>query len=179
MHGNAEQEVQQSTRQPRNQHGTRPQGQAPPKVSLHDVPTIDLRQRINVSHGAQRIIEARRRDHPDRSHDNDDNNHFPAFTSNITKKSYPKEFKPVGIPKYDGKQDPCQWIRCYSVAIEVSGGSNSTKALYFLIALESVPLTWLESLKPNSIHYCEDLKWAFIDNFQGSMIRAGTRHDLS
>jgi hypothetical protein len=38
---------------------------------------------------------------------------------------------------------------------------------------------WLESLKPNSINSWEDLKWAFIDNFQGSMIRAGTHHDLS
>jgi hypothetical protein len=33
--------------------------------------------------------------------------------------------------------------------------------------------------KPNSIDSWEDLKRAFIDNFQGSMIRAGTRHDLS
>jgi hypothetical protein len=47
------------------------------------------------------------------------------------------------------------------------------------VALESTPLTWLENLKPNSIGSWEDLKRAFIDNFQGSMIRAGTRHDLS
>jgi hypothetical protein len=47
------------------------------------------------------------------------------------------------------------------------------------VALESAPLTWLESLKPNSIDSWEDLKRDFIDNFQGSMIRAGTRHDLS
>jgi hypothetical protein len=47
-----------------------------------------------------------------------------------------------------------------------------------LTALESVPLTWLESLKPNSIDSWEHLKWAFIDNFQGSMIRAGPHHDL-
>jgi hypothetical protein len=73
------------------------------------------------------------------------------LATNITEKSYPKEFKPVGIPKYDGKQDPRQWIRCYAVAIEVSGRSNSTKALYFPVVLESAPLTWLESLKPNSI----------------------------
>jgi hypothetical protein len=45
--------------------------------------------------------------------------------------------------------------------------------------LESAPLTWLENLKPNSIDSWEDLKQAFIDNFQGSMIRAGTCHDLS
>jgi hypothetical protein len=53
------------------------------------------------------------------------------------------------------------------------------KALYFPVALESAPLMWLESLKPNSIDSWEDLKRAFIDNFQGSMIRAGTRHGLS
>jgi hypothetical protein len=46
------------------------------------------------------------------------------------------------------------------------------------VALESTPLTWLESLKPNSIDSWEDLKWAFINNLQGSMIRAGTHHDL-
>jgi uncharacterized membrane-anchored protein YjiN (DUF445 family) len=47
------------------------------------------------------------------------------------------------------------------------------------VALESAPLTWLESLRPNSIDSWEDLKRAFIDNLQGSMIRVGTRHDLS
>jgi hypothetical protein len=47
------------------------------------------------------------------------------------------------------------------------------------VALEPAPLTWLESLKPNSIDSWEDLKRAFIDNFQGSLIKAGTRHDLS
>ncbi|RLM93400.1 retrotransposon protein, putative, Ty3-gypsy subclass [Panicum miliaceum] len=92
---------------------------------------IDLRQKINDGRDTWRIIEARRRDRPDKYHDDDDNDRFPAFTSNIIKKSYPKDFKPVGIPKYDGQQDPRQWIRCYSVAIEISGASNSTKALYF------------------------------------------------
>jgi hypothetical protein len=125
------------------------------------------------------VIKARRSDRPNRYHDNDDNDRFPAFTSNITEKSYPKDFKPVGIPKYEGKQNLRQWIQCYSVAIKVSRGSNSTKALYFLVALESAPLTWLESLKPNSNNSWEDLKRAFIDNFQGSMIIGGTRHNLS
>jgi hypothetical protein len=55
----------------------------------------------------QRVIESRRRDRTSRCHDDDDSDRFPAFTSNITDKSYPKEFKPVGIPKYDGKQDLC------------------------------------------------------------------------
>jgi hypothetical protein len=124
---------------------------------------IDLRQKINEGRNTWLVIETRTRDRTGRLHDDDDSDRFLTFTTSITDKSYPKDFKPIGIPKYDGKQDPYQWIRCYSVAIKVSGGSNSTKALYFPVALESAPLTWLESL--NSIDSWEDLKWAFIDNF--------------
>jgi hypothetical protein len=47
----------------------------------------------------------------------------------------------------------------------VSGGSNTIKVIYFLMALESALLTWLESLKPDSINSWEDLKKTFIDNF--------------
>jgi hypothetical protein len=60
----------------------------------------------------------------------------------------------------------------------VSGSSNTTTVIYFLVALESAPLTWLDSLKPDSINSWEDLKKTFIDYFQGSMLRVGTRHDL-
>jgi len=42
------------------------------------------------------------------------------------------------------------------------------------MALESATLTWLESLRHDSIHSWEDLKKLFIDNFQGSI----HRHDL-
>jgi hypothetical protein len=38
--------------------------------------------------------------------DIDDSDRFPAFTRNITIRDQLKEFKPVGITKYDGKQDP-------------------------------------------------------------------------
>jgi hypothetical protein len=101
--GNNEQEVQQPTR---NQHGARHHGQDPLEANLHDAPTIDLRQKINEGHDARLIIEERRRHHTGRRHDDDDSDRFPVFTTSITNKSYPKDFKPVRIPKYDGKQDP-------------------------------------------------------------------------
>ena len=47
------------------------------------------------------------------------------------------------------------------------------------MALEPAPLTWLESLARESIHSWDDLKKAFIDNFQGSLHRVATRHALS
>jgi hypothetical protein len=54
-----------------------------------------------------------------------------------------------------------------------------TKVIYFPMALESAPLTWLESLKPNSIDSWDDLKKVFFNNFEGSITRVGTRHDLA
>jgi hypothetical protein len=97
----------------------------PPRVAtmnnLHDAPIVNLRQKINEGPEARLVIEARRKDRIDRYQDDDDSDRFPAFTTSITHKSYPKDFKPVGIPKYDSKQDPRQWIHCYSITIEVSG----------------------------------------------------------
>ena len=82
------------------------------------------------------------------------------------------------LKKCDGKQDPRQWLHIDSTTIEVAGGTNSTKVIYFQMALESAPLTWLESLKHDSIHSWEDLKQLFVDNFQGSIHQSATRHDM-
>ena len=37
---------------------------------------------------------------------------------------YPKDFKPMNIQKYDGKQDPAQWLHLYSTAVSVAGGKH-------------------------------------------------------
>jgi hypothetical protein len=86
---------------------------------------------------------------------------------------------PTLIDKYNGNQDPQRWLRCYSTAIEVASVSNSTKVIYFPMALEATPLTWLENLEANSIDSWHALKKAFIDNFQGSFQCIGNRHDLA
>jgi hypothetical protein len=104
---------------------------------------------------------------------------FPAFSTRFSSYKCPEGFKPIGITKYDGKQAPQQWLHCYSTAIEVVGGSNITKVIYFLMALNPAPLTWLESLSNNSIDSWKRLKKVFIDNFQGAIDCAGTHHDLA
>ena len=123
---------------------------------------------------ARDIINARRR-----AHLADTSDHFPTLSSVFDNVEYPKDFKPSNIQKYDGKQDPAQWLRLYSTAINVAGGDTNTKVLYFPMALEPAPLTWLESLMRESIHSWEDLKKVFIDNFQGSLYRVTTRHALA
>jgi len=53
------------------------------------------------------------------------------------------------------------------MAVQVAGGSNSMKVIYFPMALETAPLTWLETLAPNSIDSWDDLKKAFMNNVFG------------
>ena len=123
---------------------------------------------------ARDIINARRQ-----AHLADNFDYFLALSSIFDNIEYPKDFKPTNIQKYDGKQDPAQWLHLYSTDVSVTGGNTNTKVLYFLMALESAPLTWLESLTCESIHSWEDLKNAFVDNFQGSLHRVATRHALT
>jgi hypothetical protein len=40
-----------------------------------------------------------------------DNDGFPAFSTRFRNLLLPEKFKPLGITKYDAKQDPVQWLR--------------------------------------------------------------------
>jgi hypothetical protein len=150
-----------------------------PNHPNHRNPQEDLRQKINEGRDVRSIIDSRRRERevadPEGTNYSD---HFPAFIARFNSYKYPEGFKPIRITKYNGKQAPQQWLRCYSTTIEVAGGSNTTKVIYFLMALDPAPLTWLESLNNNSIDSWKGLKKVFIDNFQGAITHVGTRHDL-
>jgi hypothetical protein len=90
-----------------------------------------------------------------------------------------EKFKPPRITKYDAKQDPVQWLRCYVPSIENGGGNNDTKCLYFPFCLDQAPLTWLKSLKKYSIDKWDQLKDKFTSYFAVAMGRSGTRMDLA
>jgi hypothetical protein len=108
-----------------------------------------------------------------------DNDGFPAFSARLRNLLLPEKFKLLGITKYDARQDPVQWLRCYALSIENAGGNNDTKCLYFPFCLDQAPLTWLESLKKYSIDKWDQLKEQFTSNFAGAMGRSGTRMDLA
>jgi hypothetical protein len=132
-----------------------------------------------VSHGGydarQKIEEVRRK----KSSTAGDNDGFPAFSAWLRNLLLPEKFKPLGISKYDAKQDPVQWLRCYALSIENAGGNNDTKCLYSPFFLDQAPLTWLESLEKYSIDKWDQLKEQFTSNFAGAMGHSGTRMDLA
>jgi hypothetical protein len=108
-----------------------------------------------------------------------ENDGFPAFSSRLHNLLLPEKFKPLGITKYDAKQNPVQWLRCYALSIENAGGNKDTKCLYFPFCLDQAPLTWLESLEKYSIDKWDQLNEQFNSNFAGAMRRSGTRMDLA
>lgn len=77
----------------------------------------------------------------------------------------PHKFKPANHTKYDGKVEPRQWLRVYSHSIELAGGDDDIKALFFPMTLEAMPLQWFDKLKPRSIRYWDDLQTTFYNNF--------------
>jgi hypothetical protein len=123
----------------------------------------------------QKIEELRRK----KSATAGDNDGFPAFSPRLRNLLLPDKFKPLGITKYDAKQDPIQWLKCYALSIENAGGVNDTKCLYFPFCLDQAPLTWLESLDKHSIDKWDQLKEKFTSNFAGAIGRSGTRMDLA
>jgi hypothetical protein len=139
-----------------------------PRQANHQPLPEDLRKHINEGRDMRSVIDSRCKVCEEvKAEGTDCSDHFPAFSARFSSYKYPEGFKPIGITKYDGKQASQQWLHCYSTTIEVAGGSNITKVVYFLMALDPVPLTWLESLSNNSIDSWVWLKKVFIDNFQG------------
>jgi hypothetical protein len=125
---------------------------------------------------ARRRIEEIRRKKSSTAGENDG---FPAFSTQLRNLLLPEKFKPLGITKYNAKQDPVQWLRCYALSNKNAGGNNDTKCLYFPFCLDQAPLTWLESLEKYSIDKWDQLKEQFTSNFTGAMGRSGTRMDLA
>jgi hypothetical protein len=123
----------------------------------------------------QKIEELRRK----KSATASDNDGFPAFSPRLRNLLLPDKLKPLGITKYDAKQDPIQCLKCYALSIESVGGNNDTKCLYFPFCLDQAPLTWLESLDKHSIDKWDQPKEQFTSNFAGAMGRSGTRKDLA
>jgi hypothetical protein len=79
----------------------------------------------------------------------------------------PKEFRvPRDIIKYDGIEDPRQWLDDYRVTIKCTGGNRITAMQCLQLFLKGPARAWLKSLAPESIGLWVELKAAFVRNFQ-------------
>src|SRR5579883_1679617 len=139
----------------------------------------DLRNRLRNDRDAREVISNRRREREEqdaryreyerRNFDRyDAYDGFPAITYAIREKACPAKFKPANIDKFDGKQDPGQWLRLYSTAVQAAGGNNDDKVNYFPVALTEGPLQWLQQLPKDTIDSWETLTKLFTSTFHGN-----------
>ena len=71
---------------------------------------------------------------------------FSCFSNRLLSVWLAYKFKPSNHTKYDEKIEPNQWLRIYSQSIELAGGDDDIKVLYFPLALDIVPLAWFDKL---------------------------------
>ena len=91
----------------------------------------------------------------------------------------PEGVKPVNIESYDGTTDPAVWIEDYHLHIHMACGDDLHAIKYLPLKLKGPARHWLNSLPVESIGCWEDLKVAFLDNFQGTYVRPPDADDLS
>jgi hypothetical protein len=89
----------------------------------------------------QKIEELRRK----KSSTIGDNDGFPAFSSRLCNLLLPKKFKPLGITKYDAKQDPVQWLRCYALSMRTLVAITTQSA-------STSPSVWIKPRLHGSSH---------------------------
>jgi hypothetical protein len=93
--------------------------------------------------------------------------------------SWPLNFKPLRIEKYDGSTNPVEWLKVYQFAIEAVGGDSYMMANYQSVCLLSSTRTWLLGLPTGSVRSWNHICWLFTSNFCATCARLGVDWDLA
>ena len=90
----------------------------------------------------------------------------------------PRNFKLEKLKKYDGKENPKNWITLYEIAVRSATGDEHVMANYFPVVLDQAGHQWLLGLPEDSFDSWEELRQAFIDNFIATCEQPRNKYDL-
>ena len=71
-----------------------------------------------------------------------------AFTRSLRRVVWPVKFRPDLPPRYDGKNNPLEFLQLYTLAIQAAGGDDKVMANWFPMALKDSASSWLTSHQP-------------------------------
>jgi len=91
---------------------------------------------------------------------------------------WPATYKPITLPKFNGKTDPHQFLMSFEAAVASAWGNETVMAKSFVIVAEGDALTWYSMLRPGSIYSWENLCDKILANFQGFAVESLTSTDL-
>jgi hypothetical protein len=147
-------------------------------------PNCDLRQQLPPHDSRSRILS---RANDRQAYENVrrieyDTEHGPPglkqFTSHLRQVVWPKNFKLEKLRKYDGKENPKNWITLYEITVRSALGDEHVMTNYLPVVLEQAGHQWLLSLPENQFDSWAQLKQAFIDNFIAMCDQLCNKYDL-
>src|SRR5438105_11588347 len=80
-----------------------------------------------------------------------------AFTDDLRRVRWPEKFRPAPIEKYDGTDNPDEFLQIYTTVVEATGGTPRVMANYFPTGLIGSVRSWLMNLPSGSVRSWEDL----------------------
>ena len=100
------------------------------------------------------------------------------LSEGIQNSPWPSSYKPITLPKFNGRSDPRQFIMSFKAAVASAGENDTVLAKSFVIAVEGDALAWYSMLRPSSVYSLEDLRNKIIANFKGFTTESLTSMDL-
>jgi hypothetical protein len=92
-----------------------------------------------------------------------------CFTRRVHKTRVPKGFKLLhDQEKYDGSQEPTQWLSDYLQAVQILGGTRATAMQSLQLHLTGAARSWLNTLPNDSIASWGELESQFARNFRST-----------
>jgi hypothetical protein len=92
---------------------------------------------------------------------------FHALALTLRQVVWPDKFRPGHIDKYDGSNNPEEFIQVYHTVIEAARGDDRVKANYLPTVLSGAARPWIINLPEGTIYNWDQLCTMFIRNFQG------------
>jgi hypothetical protein len=102
-----------------------------------------------------------------------------AFSHDLKRVCWPRNFKPSGIEKYDRSTNPAEWLEVYQLAIKATGGDSYVMANYLPVCLSSSARTWLLGHPTGSVHSWTHLCRLFTSNFRATCTHPGVDLNLA
>ena len=125
-----------------------------------------------------RVDRAREeRGHEDRSRENrqtmDDGEEelcgLPCFTRRVRKTRVPASFKlPDSYKKFDGLQDPEDWLVDYLEIVKLTSGTRATAMQSIQVHLSGAARSWMRKFPEGSIDNWETFERLFVQNFKST-----------
>jgi hypothetical protein len=103
---------------------------------------------------------------------------FRSLAGPLRQVRWPDKFKTDNIDRYDGSNNPEEFIQVYQTVVEAAREDDRVKTNFLPTALTDTARSWLINLPEGSITSWDHLCAMFIENFQSTYEHPSTTETL-